>query len=263
MLRGIYTAASGMLVDQRRLEVVSNNLANASTVGFKRDSSITQSFDDFLVVRLNDRDPIRKQGPQAPNVGTLSFGSLVAFTATRLTTGNMRMTGNPLDVAIAGDGFFTVETPRGVRYTRNGNFQQAADGTLVTQEGHPVMVNGQAVRGEPGTLSITRDGVVKAGDQEIGPLTMATSASLGAIRKEGDGFWVPVEAGEPTALVTPFEATGLYEFRVGYLESSNVESVTEMVEMMTTMRSYEANQKAVQAQDETLQKLVTEVGRIG
>ncbi len=264
MLRGIYTSASGMLVDQRRLDVIANNLANASTTGFKRDTSITQSFQEFLLVRLNDQVPGGSQSAKAADkVGMMSFGSLLAHTATRLTTGTMRPTGNPLDVAVAGDGFFTVQTPRGLRFTRNGAFRQADDGTLVTQEGYPVMVDGRAVRGAPGTMTITRSGRVMSGERDLGALTMTTTAELGAIRKEGDGFWAAVQNGEPTALVAPRESTGKYELRVGYLEGSNVEPVTEMVEMMTTMRSYEANQKAIQAQDEALAKLVTEVGRLG
>lgn len=260
MIRGIYTAASGMLADQRRLDVVANNLANASTTGFKRETTISRSFSDFLIERTHDDDPTTKALPQ--QVGRLGIGTYVVNTATRLTTGSMQPTGNPLDVAIVGDGFFAVNTPQGVRYTRQGSFRQNGDGTLATPEGYEVLVDGSPVQAAEGSLSITADGDVMAGDQNLGRLTVVTSLELGAIRKEGNGLWAPAGAGDSTTLVTPAETSGQHTIRAGYLESSNVESVTEMVEMMTVMRSFEASQKALQAQDETLQKAVTEVGRV-
>lgn len=259
MLRGIYTAASGMLVDQKRLDVISNNLANVSTVGFKRDTTIRQAFTDFTVVRLNDPDSTGDT--ENPEVGRLGFGTLLAFTAAKLTTGNMIPTGNRLDVAIEGDGFFTVNTPAGVRYSRNGSFRQTSEGVLVTAQGYAVLVNGQPLKAEPGSLRIDDSGQVYANDNPVGQLSIVRSKQLGAIRKEGNGLWVPAGPTDPTALVT--DATDGFSLRAGYLESSNVEPVTEMVDMMTIVRSYEMNQKVIQAQDEALQKLVTEVARIG
>lgn len=261
MLRGIYTAASGMLADQRRLDVVANNLANAGTTGFKRETTISKPFTDFLIERVNDKDPGPARLPR--EVGRLGIGTYIVNTATRLTTGSLQPTGNPLDVAITGDGFFTVSTPQGIRYTRQGSFRQNAEGRLVTPDGHEVMVDGHAVQAEEGSLSITKDGEVMAFGQSLGRLSIATSQELGAIRKEGNGLWV--QAGEGSdfpVLLTPSEVSGRYQLKVGHLEASNVESVVEMVEMMATMRSFEANQKALQAQDETLQKAVTEIGRV-
>ncbi|HWI51091.1 MAG TPA: flagellar hook-basal body protein [Symbiobacteriaceae bacterium] len=261
MLRGIYTSASGMLADQRRLDVVANNLANAGTTGFKRETTVSKSFTDFLIQRVNDDDPIARALPS--NIGRLGIGTYVVNTATRLTTGSLQPTGNPLDVAIAGDGFFAVNTPQGLRYTRQGSFRQSGDGTLVTPDGYEVLVDGHSVRAEDGSLSITGDGDIMASEQNLGRLSVVTSRDLGALRKEGNGLWtVPGGAGDFTTLVSPAETSGSFQLKVGYLEASNVESVTEMVEMMTTMRSFEANQKALQAQDETLQKAVTEIGRI-
>lgn len=261
MLRGIYSAASGMLADQRRLDVIANNLANASTSGFKRDASVTQSFQDLLVVRVGDRAPVADA--QQNMIGRVGFGTLLSVTAARLTSGAMKQTGNPLDVAISGDGFFVVNTDRGLRFTRNGSFRQAADGTLVTQEGHQVMVDGQAVQGEAGTLRIDERGRVFAAGQELGTLTVIAGADVGSIRKEGGNLWTPVGPNEPSGLIPSGDANAPHELHVGYLEASNVESVTEMVEMMTTMRSFEANQKSIQAQDEALGRAVTEIGRIG
>jgi flagellar basal-body rod protein FlgF len=255
VIRGIYTSASGMLAEQKRLDVIANNLANVSTTGYKRETTVSQSFPDLLISRIHD-----PAGPQP--VGRLNIGTFVANTATRLTTGSLRPTGNPLDVAIAGDGFFAVNTLQGVRYTRQGSFVQNAQGTLVTQEGYEVLVGGNPVTAEAGALTIGSGGEVTANGNLLGQLTVVTSLQLGAMRKEGGNLWVQAGVGGNSALVSPAEANGRFELKVGFLEASNVEAVTEMVEMMTVMRSFEANQKALQAQDETLQKAATEVGRI-
>lgn len=258
MIRGIYTSASGMLADQKRLDVIANNLANVSTTGYKRDTTVSQSFPDLLISRIHD-----SQQQAAPTVGRLNIGTFVANTATRLTTGSLRQTGNPLDVAIAGDGFFAVNTPQGVRYTRQGNFVQNEQGVLVTQEGFEVLVNGAPVTAAAGALTIDNQGEVTADGNVLGRLDVVSSRDLGAMRKEGNNLWAQAGAGETSALVSPAEGNGQYMLKVGFLESSNVEAVTEMVDMMVVMRSFEANQKALQAQDETLQKAATEVGRIG
>jgi flagellar basal-body rod protein FlgF len=262
MLRGIYTSASGMLADQKRLDVVANNLANASTTGFKRDTTISKAFGDFLIERVNDRSAAGT-GQPPEQIGRLGIGTYIVNSAARLTTGSLRPTGSPLDVAIGGDGFFTVQTPQGIRYTRQGNFLQDAEGTLVTPEGNAVLVDGAPAQAEPGTMTISEAGEVRSGDQVLGRLSIATSRDLGAIRKEGNGLWVQAGAGEASSLISPAEADGAYTLRVGFLEASNVEAVAEMVEMIATMRSFEANQKALQAQDETLQQAASQIGRIG
>lgn len=261
MLRGIYTSASGMLVGQKRLDVVANNLANVSTTGYKRDTTVSQSFPELLLRRINDRSPDMDAGPQP--VGPLGLGTFVSNTATRLMTGSMQHTGNPLDVAISGDGFFVVNTPQGPRYTRQGNFTQNGEGTLVTPDGYEVWVDGQAVSAAQGEMSINSKGELLTGNQVLGRLSIVTSRDLGALRKEGNGLWTTAGPEDASTLVTPAESTGTYELRAGHLEASNVEPVTEMVEMMVIMRSFEANQRAVQIQDETLGKAVNEVGRIG
>lgn len=261
MIRGIYTAASGMLAEQKRLDVIANNLANVSTTGYKRDAVTTRSFAEIFVSRIHDNNLSGLNTP-AP-VGPLGLGTYVERTATRLTTGALRATGNPLDVAIVGDGFFAVQTPQGIRYTRQGNFVQDSAGVLVTPEGYPVLVDGGIVMAQEGPLSINDHGEVFTGTTLLGQLTVVTSQELGALRKEGNGLWVEAGAGEQTMLVTPENASGRYQLRPGYLEASNVDAVIEMVEMISTMRTYEASQRSIHVQDETLQKAVNEVGRIG
>lgn len=261
MLRGIYASASGMLADQTRLDVVANNLANVSTTGYKRETTISQPFRELFIRRVNDREANQTQ-QGAEFIGRMGLGTFVVNTATRLTNGTQIATGNPLDVAISGDGFFAVQTPQGVRYTRQGSFRLGSDGTLVTPEGLPVLVNGRPATAVNGDLSISDNGDVRSGSQVLGRLTMATSQQLGAMRKEGAGLWAVAGGADASVLIPAAESSGQFQLRVGYLESSNVEAVSEMVEMITIMRSYEANQKSLQAQDETLQKAVTEVGRL-
>jgi flagellar basal-body rod protein FlgF len=261
MLRGMYAAASGMLVGQKRMDVLANNLANVSTTGFKRDTTVSESFPEILLKRINDRSPDMPAGPQP--VGALGMGTFISGTATRLMTGPMQQTGNPLDVAISGDGFFAVGTPQGIRYTRQGNFSQDANGTLVTADGDGVLVDGQPVSAAHGAMSINSKGEVWADGQVLGRLTVVTSRDLGALRKEGNGLWTTAGPADASTLVTPSEATGNYDLRAGYLEASNVEPITEMVEMMVIMRSFEANQRSLQMQDETLGKSANDIGRIG
>lgn len=261
MLRGIYTSASGMLVEQKRMDVTANNLANVNTTGFKKETAISGSFQELLLQRVNDRNAAGQ--PQSAPVGTLGLGTFLVQNAARLSTASLRETGNPLDVAISGDGFFTVQTPQGIRYTRQGNFSQNPEGTLVTAEGHAVLVDGRPVTVQEGEITIMSSGEVRSGDRLLGRLDMATSQNLGALRKEGHGLWTRAGAEDAPLLITPAEANGQYQLRVGHLEASNVESVTEMVEMITIMRSYEANQRTLQVQDETLQKAANDIGRVG
>lgn len=264
MLRGIYSAASGMLANQTKMDVIAQNLANVNTPGYKRETTVSQSFQSLLVQRINDRpEPGEVQNGPAI-VGNMGLGTFVANTATRLTEGSLQATGNPLDVALRGDGFFVVQTDNGLRYTRQGNFQQSADGRLVTADGWTVRLqDGTAAQAAPGELlTIGRDGEVRAGDRALGRLQIADSTQLGPLAKEGAGLWRVTGGGETAMIVGPGTAGAGYQLEVGYLEQSNVNPITEMVEMIATMRAYEAAQRTIQTQDETLRRAVNDVGRI-
>lgn len=264
MLRGIYSAASGMLANQTKMDVIAQNLANVNTPGYKRETTISQSFQSLLLQRVNDL-PEPGQSESAPALlGPMGLGTFIANTATRLTAGPLQATGNPLDVAIRGDGFFVVQTENGLRYTRQGNFQQSADGRLVTADGWAVELAGGAIaQAAPGeSLTIGRDGEVRAGERLLGQLQILASTELGALNKEGAGLWRAADGAESAMIVAPGEAGAGYQLEVGFLEQSNVNPVTEMVEMIATMRAYEASQRTIQAQDETLRRAVNDVGRI-
>ncbi len=247
MLRGIYVAATGMLNEERRLDVVAHNLANADTAGFKRMVAVTGTTGSLPLVRVGD-------GPVAPPIGTLGLGASLADTRTVFTQGGFRFTGRELDLALAGDGFFAVDTPAGVRYTRNGAFSVSADGYLVTAEGDRVLgTTGPLQVGNTGRMIISETGEVAVDGAVKGRLRLAAFPEGTELRREGDNrFRVEGGVAEQTAGVS---------VRSGYLEQANVQPVQEMVEMISVMRAYEANQRMVKAHDEALGKAVTEIAR--
>lgn len=252
-----------MQAEARRLDVIANNLANASTPGYKRDTAVQSDFLPVLMERVADRDGLTgRLAPPAP-IGGMGLGTRLLRTATRLTDGTLRHTGGALDVALTGDGFFAVRTPQGVRYTRDGAFMQDAGGRLVTSAGHEVLVDGRPV-GAPGSrIAIAEDGTVTVDGVSAGRLTVVTSRTAGTLRKAGANLWAADGAGAelPAPAAGAADPRAPYQLRVGFLESANLDPVHEMVEMIAAMRAYEANQRAVHAQDDTLQKAVNEVGR--
>lgn len=252
-----------MLLEQTRLDVVANNLANSNTAGFKRDSVVVGSFSGILLQRLNDPDQAgpRSLGDPGRVIGTLGTGAFVQEIAVDMSPGAPRPTGNELDLYIQGNGFFTIQTPDGLRYTRQGSFVQDSQGRLVTPEGYPVLAGGAPV-GLPGSrISVAGDGTVYVDGIAAGTLDIVTAADVGGLRKEGEARFAAVAPGEvPTIPPEPGVPTG-WTLMTGFVEGANLNPVTEMVDMITVMRAYEANQKAIQAQDETLAKAVNEVGR--
>lgn len=247
MLRGLYVAATGMLNEERRLDVVANNIANADTTGFKRSVAVTESMASLLLRRLGD-------GPAAPAIGTLGLGVAIAEPRTVFTQGGFRFTGRDLDVALVGDGFFAVDTPAGVRYTRDGAFSVSADGYLLTADGNRVLgATGPLQVGTTGKVTISESGEVSVDGAVKGRLRLAAFPAGTDLRREGDNRFRATGG----AVERPASAT----LQVGYLEQANVQPVREMVEMISVMRAYEANQRVVKAHDETLGQAVTEIAR--
>lgn len=258
-MRGLYTAAAGMTADTVRMDILANNLANAATPGYKRDTPLLQSFDGYLVHRLEAAWPGRPgESLRSVPVGMLGHGVYVAGNAARLGSAGLQATGNPLDVAIVGDGFFRLLTPEGERYTRQGRFMQDSEGRLVSVSGDLVLAGGAPV-GQPGQdMRIDEAGDVYVGGIWAGRLDIVSSAEAGPLRKEGENRWAPAAPGLPGSLLAmpAAEAAEPYTLRVGFLETSDVEPVREIVDLIRVMRSYEANQRVVRAHDETLGRLV-------
>lgn len=244
MIRGVYIAATGMLAESQRQDVIANNLANATTTGFRRSVATSAPFAETLIGNM------RAMG--TPAVGPLTRGTQLEGVTMLDTQGALRSTGNALDVALVGDGHFAVDGPAGRRYTRDGAFAIAADGRLVTQQGHAVAGVGGAIRLERGVaVDIAADGTVSQGGVVRGRL-LITALAPGSVTAEGGSLVDGTPAGAGNARV-----------RQGHLEGSSVNVVTEMVELIRTMRSFEANQKAAQSHDEALQASVSRVGRVG
>lgn len=241
MLRGIYIAGSGMLAESVRQEVVANNLANALTTGYKRTDVAAEPFKEFLVRNM--------AMPGQPEIGPINMGSQISKLDVVAKQGPLKSTGNPLDLALVGDGWFSVRTPAGTRYTRDGSFSVSADGTLVTKEGHAVLGQNGPLRVASGSpVGITQDGTVSQDGRVVGRLDI-TALTPASIAKEGDNLVSGTPGGTTTARV-----------RQGFLEGSTVNVVSEMVELIRVVRSFEANQKAVQSQDETLGQAISKVG---
>lgn len=248
MERGLYIAATGMMSAMVRQDITANNLANVNTAGFKADRAVNETFADSLLHSM-------QQGGQV--VGTMNYGTRVAGTITDFSQGSMRATQQPLDVAVAGDGFFQIRQDDGtVAYTRNGQFTRSNDGFLTTQTGQYVLGPDRypVYAGTDGDPVIGRDGSVSGpGGDTLGQIGLVT-LDVPSSRKVGDNLWVGEETGP---------MPGTTQLRQGFLEASGVQSVKEMVEMISTMRSYESSQRVVTAIDGTLDKAVNSVGTLG
>jgi flagellar basal-body rod protein FlgG len=226
MDRGLYIAASGMLAELARQDQLANDLANASTPGYKADRAAQHSFGQLLVRNMNGEA-----------VGTTATGARLERQVTDLSAAPLRQTDEPLDLAVDGDGYFAVRTSQGVRYTRNGQFTAAANGTLTDQMGNPVL-------GQNGTpVKINADGTVAAGAVGVFALTN--------VAKAGDSTFTGTAAGRGRGTV-----------RTGALEESGVDAAHTMVEMMASLRAFEAGQKAITTIDETLDRASGQVGSI-
>lgn len=250
MLRGIYTATTGMIQQSRRLDTIANNLANINTTGYKKDKVINRAFEDELLLRTG-----RGQVPSSRGIGYINHGVYADEIVTSFDQGNLDQTYKSTDAAILGQGFFTILTDDGVRYTRDGSFSIDSFGRLVTAEGWPVL-------GEQGEIylhgddyvvdahgNITRDGMY------IDTLLVVDFDNKETLRKIEDNYYVNIDENNQ-----PIQFTG--EIRQGFLEGSNVQPIKEIADMMVATRTYETNQRIIKMMDDTLGKAVNEVGRI-
>jgi len=247
MIRGIYTAASGMVAESLRTDTIANNLANVNTAGYKKDVAISKDFRSMYIQRIND-------GTDAPVIGNMGVGSVIDEIAPIHSAGPMVQTGNTFDLAIDGQGYFTVDTPNGVRYTRNGSFTRNALGELVTQDGYRVLGQNGPLRVNGDKVAVSGDGQVSVDGMVTGSLQLVNFADEKQLTKEGSSLYVAAAC----AQTSPMEGI----VRQGVVEQSNVNAVSEMVNMIAGYRAYETNAKAVQAQDELLDKAVNEVAKV-
>lgn len=244
MNSGMYSALSGSVSAMKRLDIISNNLANVNTPGFKKDH---MSFESLLAGSVNP--PAVPQGSTADPILQreniyIDYGA-----------GPVTQTGNPLDLTIDGDGFFVIQTPNGQAYTRQGNFRLSADGTLVTVDGMQVLGQGGPIRVQGSVIEIDYKGVVTVDGTPSGTISIVDFPRPYALTKTDGARFVPADAQTATQA-----ASG--SIRQGHLEGSNVDSISEMVQMIETNRYFETCSKVIKGFDDMAAKAANDIGRL-
>lgn len=257
MTRGIDAAATGMASMLIFNDVLANNLANVNTPGFKQSISTFKNFQDVMV---NQLDASKGYQTDKPAIGTVSAGCVVDSTVLDLKQGSIKVTGNPLDLAINGDGFFTVKTPNGEAYTRNGRFIRLTDGTVATTEGYALMGESGPIKLDLSNIKsrdilVDEKGTVRLNDQIIDKLKIADFKDKKSLAQIGNSAIVS------TINEKPVEA-GNFKITQGGVESSNANVVECMVNSITGSRIYETMAKIIESDNKTLSKAVNEVGRM-
>ena len=257
MIRSLWISKTGLDAQQTQMDVTANNLANVSTSGFKRSRAV---FEDLLYQTI--RQPGAQSSGQTQLPSGLQLGTGVRTVATErlFTQGNLQQTQNPMDIAIQGNGFFAVQMPDGTSaYTRDGSFQVNAQGQLVTSSGFAVQ---PAITIPANTLSVSvsRDGIVnvsragQAGLTQVGQIQLTGFMNPAGLQSMGENMYTETAASGTPGANTP-GTNGMGLLNQGYVETSNVNVVEELVGMIQTQRAYEINSKAIQASDQMLQKL--------
>ena len=257
MIRSLWIARTGLDAQQTQLDVISNNLANVSTTGFKRSRAV---FEDLLYQTL--RQPGAQSTQQTQISSGLQIGTGVRPVATERihTQGNLQQTGNSLDVAIQGEGFFQIQLPDGTTaYTRDGSFQLDNQGQIVTASGYPlspaiVLPNDtlSMTIGKDGTVSVQQSGQVAP--TQVGTIQLATFVNPGGLQSAGENLFLETaSSGTPTANTPGSNGAGV--LNQNYVETSNVNVAEELVQMITTQRAYELNSRAIQTSDQMLGRL--------
>ncbi len=289
MLKGLYTAYTGMLNEQHRMDVLTNNLANATTNGFKKEGTTSEAFDTVLAYKIKDlSEPGNLPRPMATNRAIdqaeannplnenymerrvrktgLNLGVKIGENYVDYSEGPIKETGNTLDLALSDRGFFAIEytNKAGVtstKYTRDGNFTMNQQGFLQTQDGDYVLdEDGQRIQMDPALpISISRNGTIVQDGATVATIGITDFEDYNYLERFGENFFQPVEG----AVELDRGETGVNtQIHQGYLEMSNISVVTEMVNMITLQRQYESNQKVITTYDDTLEQAVTQNGKI-
>ncbi|MBR4084685.1 MAG: flagellar hook-basal body protein [Lachnospiraceae bacterium] len=258
MLKGLYTVHTGLRNEQNRMDILTNNLANASTVGFKKEGSTSQSFGDVLAYKIKDNS-VGLENIQ--RIGVNNPGVKIGENYTDFGQGSFRVTGNTYDLALSGDGFFAVEYTNSAgetdtKYTRSGSFTLDVEGYLVTKDGQYVLgTNSQPIQLD--TLAdahIDELGNITQNGRVVAQIQVADFEDYDYLMKYGDTFYQPKEGAKMIE--------GSAKINSGYLEMSNVQVVTEMVNMISVTRAYETNQKIMQTYDASLEIAVNQLGKV-
>ncbi|WP_088009555.1 flagellar hook-basal body protein [Indiicoccus explosivorum] len=264
MLKGFYTAASGMIAQQRRTEILTNNLGNANTPGFKADLTAVRSFPNMLLSRI-DGEATGRQGDISP-VGSLGTGVYVQETLPNFGQGSLRETAIPTDIALTNgvlpEGsaiFFRLEGQDGELYTRNGSFTLDASGDLVNPQGFYVLSDtGERIRLANDDFTVTAEGFIRQNGADVARIGVALSLQPEQLTKTGNGLFQAAGGALPSA----YGGAADFSLRQGFLEQSNVDAARTMTDLMAAYRTFEANQKVLQAYDRSMERAVNEIGRV-
>lgn len=256
MVKGLYTAYTGMINEQNRMDILTNNLANASTVGFKKEGATSQAFDEVLALKIKDTTDASIVRP----LGDISMGVKIGESYTDYSQGSLRETGNTYDIAISGTGFFTVEFRNkagetSTKYTRDGGFTLNKEGYLVTKDGDYVLGTNGRIKVDPlQDAVIDKMGRIYQDDRLVATLKITDFEDYNYLEHYGENYYQTVDGAK--------EKNGEFQTISGYLEMSNMSVVQEMVNMISVSRAYETNQKIVQAYDGTLEIAANQLGKI-
>lgn len=278
MFKGFYTATTGMIAQQRRTEMLSNNIANASTPGYKADQSTVRAFPNMLLSAIEKNGKANLQNGFNPmstqQIGTLGTGVYMQETIPDYTQGQLVQTDLKSDVALVdeylpvrGDGshtgglYFRLQTDGQEAYTRNGNFTVDSQGSLVTSGGNYVLsTTGEPIRVTSDDYTITEDGRVLENNELIAQIDVAYVEDPDRLIKQDNGLYYTEDGNELTSAYDDNDIA--FSMRQGYIEQSNVDAGSTMTEMMSAYRSFEANQKMLQAYDRSMDKAVNEIGKV-
>jgi flagellar basal-body rod protein FlgG len=259
MFKGLYTAYTGMINEQNRMDTMTNNLANVTTVGFKKEGTTSQSFSDVLTVKIKDASV---GSTNVTRIGIDNPGVKIGENYVDYSQGSFRNTGNTYDLALSGEGFFAIEFTNkagetSTKYTRAGQFTLNKEGYLTTEEGDYVLdVNNRRI--QLNTLldsTITENGTIMQNDTAVAQIQVADFEDYDYLQRYGETYYEPIEGAKMT--------TADADVISGYLEMSNVQTVQEMVNLISITRQYESNQKIIQTYDDTMDVAVNQIGRIG
>lgn len=258
MVKGLYTSSTGMVNEQKRVDVLANNLANASTVGYKAEGTTSEAFKDVLAYKIKDTS----EYGTARRLGKMSPGVKIGETYTDFSEGSFHETDNVYDMAIAGKGFFTIEfmNKNGTRttmYTRAGDFKVLPNGSLVNGNGDYVLdIDGKHITLDPiAKTTIDTDGTIYQDGQAVTQLKITDFEDYNYLLHYGETYFQALDGAQEVE-----EAEGVVYS--GMVEQSNIQVAKEMVNLISYQRAYEANQKMIQAHDETLQVAVNDLGKL-
>jgi len=258
MLKGLYTAYTGMVNEQHRMDTLTNNLANSATIGFKKEGATSQSFQDVLAYKIKDTS---ETANLARRIGAMSLGVKVGENYTDYSEGPITVTDNTYDLALTGPGFFNIEFTNkagdiSTKYTRDGNFTLTQEGYLVTKDGDFVLDNrGRHIQLDPKLSSqILESGAIYQDGRLRATIGLTDFEDYNYLEHYGENMFQTVTGAQ--------EKPATAQILSGYLEHSNVQVVKEMVDMINVSRAYESNQKVIQTYDSSLEIAVNQLGKL-